>query len=177
MRRTERNEYVRRSAFEAFFRDHYIRLHNFVSLRVSSDNVDETVSSTFIVAWRKFSTAKEPNLPWLFQIASYEIKNHYRVHGRAPYVVSLDTPDEFEARDIPDFDGAYVRSALATLSSSDQELVQLIHWDELTREEAARFLGVSVNALNVRYFRALSRLEQLIGPRTDVPTNKEPKNG
>jgi DNA-directed RNA polymerase specialized sigma24 family protein len=41
----------------------------------------------------------------------------------------------------------------------------LVLWDELSREDIAQILDLSVNAVNVRYHRALQGLERSI----DIP--------
>jgi RNA polymerase sigma-70 factor (ECF subfamily) len=77
-----------------------------------------------------------------------------------------------------DFDGSMVRSAMATLSDSDQEILRLILWDELSRDDIAQILDLSVNAVNVRYHRALQKLERSnvipdhMKPIKDIPNDK-----
>lgn len=50
-----------------------------------------------------------------------------------------------------------VRSALATLSARDQEVLRLTEWDELTATEGAQVLGCSTPTFTVRLHRARRR--------------------
>ena len=152
--------------FEVLFRENYSKLVQYVARRVPSAQVDDLVASTFIVAWRKFDNAPEPPaLPWLFRIASYEISNHRRTERKWNNVVSLEVvaaPSMSASGAIDDVD---VVSALSRLSGTDQEILRLIHWDALTRAEAAEVLRLTPNALNVRYHRALRRLQDQMPPQ------------
>jgi RNA polymerase sigma-70 factor (ECF subfamily) len=74
-----------------------------------------------------------------------------------------------------DFDGAGVRSAMATLGASDQEILRLVLWEELPREDIALVLGLSINAVNVRYHRALQKFERsIVVPHHIYPVKEDP---
>jgi RNA polymerase sigma-70 factor (ECF subfamily) len=157
------------SDFELFFRANYAKLWRYVARRVPQSRADDVVSACFIVAWEKFSTIDSPSLAWLVRVASYQIANNRRKHSRDRVnYISIVTELPEPTRD--DFDGSSVRSAIATLSQPHQEIVRLILWDEFTREEIAQILGLSVNAVNVRFHRALQKLERSIDlPRHNYP--------
>lgn len=165
----------KRSSFEAFFRANYDRVEQYVERRVAYSQVDDIVAATFVVAWRKFLTAEQPSLPWLFRIASFEVKSSGRTVRRQGSSIS---PDVLEAKtDTADgaFDSGPLRWAMAELSDMDQEILRLVHWDELSRLEIAEILGLAVSAVNMRYHRALSRLEQLLIPATHATPQGDPK--
>jgi RNA polymerase sigma-70 factor (ECF subfamily) len=154
-----------RNDFERFFRDNYSRLWQYVARRVPLSRADDVVSASFIVAWEKYSTIEAPSLPWLIRIASYEIANVRRKQARERRN-SISVVHEEMAEPILDvFDGSRVRSAMSTLNPSHQEILRLVLWDELSREDIAQILDLSVNAVNVRYHRALQGLERSI----DIP--------
>src|SRR5262245_38443702 len=54
-----------------------------------------------------------------------------------------------------------MRETMALLKPGDQEILWMRHFDGLTFQEAASVLGVTENAANVRYVRALRRLKDL----------------
>lgn len=56
---------------------------------------------------------------------------------------------------------------MAKLSPRDQEVLQLIGWEQLDQAAAARVLGCSVTAVKVRLHRARRRLAALL--RTTEP--------
>jgi RNA polymerase sigma-70 factor (ECF subfamily) len=146
--------------FEDFFRENYQRLFQYVARRVPNGHVDDVVAASFTVAWRKFEQATNPTLPWLLRIASYEISNHRRSLRKWKNVVSFEVVEEVLSMSTSsDFDGAEINAALDRLSGADREILRLIHWDSLTRAEAAEVLRLTPNATNVRYHRALRRLQ------------------
>jgi RNA polymerase sigma-70 factor (ECF subfamily) len=57
---------------------------------------------------------------------------------------------------------ALVRRALDGLKPADREIIELIDFDGLSAREAAKILGITENAANVRHFRALKRFRALI---------------
>jgi RNA polymerase sigma-70 factor (ECF subfamily) len=156
-----------RAKFELLFRDNYQWLRRYVARRTPESRVDDVVASSFIVAWNKFTTVADPSLPWLIRIASFELSNAERKARRATNDIGIEL-DNLPSLSDESFDGALVRRALANLDSSDQELLRLVHWDELGRSEIADVLGLTPNAVNVRYHRALKKLESELSTMNDT---------
>ncbi len=151
-----------RNDFETFFRDNYSKLWRYVARRVPTSRADDVVSASFIVAWEKYSTIDAPSLPWLIRIAGYEIANVRRKQAREKRnsisIIQVEMAEPI--RDV--FDGSRIRSVMATLSPSQQEILRLVLWDEVSRQDIAQILDLSVNAVNVRDHRALRKLERSI---------------
>jgi RNA polymerase sigma-70 factor, ECF subfamily len=159
--------------FEAFFRENYGAVWRYVSRRAPRALTDDIVSRTFVIAWQKYATLSAPALPWLIRIARFEVSNARRKLNReSKNTVSLVMvePAGFEERA---FDGEAVRSAMAKLNEQDCEVLRLVLWDELPRRDIARVLGVSVNAVNVRFHRALQRFEHVFLTSSTFPAPKE----
>jgi RNA polymerase sigma-70 factor (ECF subfamily) len=55
-----------------------------------------------------------------------------------------------------------IQEALNTLDPLDREVLALRHFEQLTRSEAARALGIEEAAAAKRYLRALKRLKELL---------------
>ena len=55
-----------------------------------------------------------------------------------------------------------MRRAIAQLSQNDQEILTLRFLEELTTEESAEILQISIAAVKTRTFRAVSRLNQIL---------------
>ena len=149
-----------RQPFEVFFRANYPRVYQYVGRRVPRSRVDEVVAATFVVAWKKFRSVDDPSLPWLFRVASFEVRSAGRAARRSSNTVSFDLVGDIAAPTQVEVDDTEMLAALDRLSVADREVLRLIHWDDLARQEAAEVLGVTVNTLNVRHHRALARLEQ-----------------
>jgi RNA polymerase sigma-70 factor (ECF subfamily) len=56
-----------------------------------------------------------------------------------------------------------LQEALNALDPSDREVLALRHFERLSREEAAREMGISEAATSKRYVRALGRLKGVLG--------------
>jgi RNA polymerase sigma-70 factor, ECF subfamily len=164
--------------FEVFFRENYSILWRYVARRVPQSRADDVVSASFIVAWGKYSLIEAPSLAWLISIANFEVANVRRKLSRERRNSIFIVHEEIAAPFRDDFDGSGVRRAMATLGDADQEILRLILWDELSREDIAQILDLSINAVNVRYHRALQKLERSIVvphhiyPVKDVPNDK-----
>jgi RNA polymerase sigma-70 factor (ECF subfamily) len=155
--------------FEDFFRENYQRLFQYVARRVPNAEVDDVVTASFTVAWRKFEQTTNRTLPWLIRIASYEVSNHRRSMRKWNNVVSIDVVgDHLSTSKSGAAAGVDIDAALGRLSETDQEILRLIHWDSLTRAEASEVLRLTPNATNVRYHRALRRLQD------QLPSNQRP---
>jgi RNA polymerase sigma-70 factor (ECF subfamily) len=149
---------IERERFEDFFRAHYDRLFQYVARRSPSARVDDVVAGTFVVAWKKF--------------AEVEMKNSARFARRHSRDVDLDAFHFLVAPEHESIDPGPVLEEIAKLSQADQEVLRLVHWEELTRDEVAMVLNLTVNATNVRYHRALARLELQLPPSPTYPPSE-----
>lgn len=57
-----------------------------------------------------------------------------------------------------------LQEALDGMEPMDREILVLRHFEELSNQETARVLGIDPSAASSRYFRALRRLKQILGP-------------
>lgn len=148
--------------FRAMFHATHPKVVAYARRRADNSVADDVVAETFLVAWRRrseLSTMDNP-LPWLYTVAGNQLRNQHRSANRHLRLVSKvagqipvdSTPVETD----PAID--VVRSALATLSFDDQEVLRLIAWEELTYQEAADTLGCSLDAVAQRIRRARQRL-------------------
>jgi RNA polymerase sigma-70 factor, ECF subfamily len=69
-------------------------------------------------------------------------------------------------------DDAAIR-ALNELSDSDQELLRLIAWEDLSPREAATALGVSVASFRVRLHRARNRFARAMSTTEVLPLEEQ----
>jgi RNA polymerase sigma factor (sigma-70 family) len=159
--------------FEAFYREHYDAISRYVARRVPASSHDEVVAATFVVAWRKFAEVSDPSLAWLYRVASFEVAHERRRIGRQPQQAELNDLHLIDSSPLEQvFD---VSRAFSQLSESDAELLRLVYWESLSRGEIAEVLDTSVNAVNVRYHRALERLEGAMSRLTNTSQNFNPQ--
>jgi DNA-directed RNA polymerase specialized sigma24 family protein len=163
----------RRERFEALFREHHRAVLAYVRRRVPPEVVDDIVSETFLVAWRRLERVGEPPLPWLLTVARNVAGTERRgaarrqrlwLKAQSGYVEGEDPPE-------PDLGGGPVLAALALLSERDREALTLVAWDGLTPAQAAGVLGESSVRFRQRLHRAGRRLRVQLAaePRPEEP--------
>lgn len=155
---------------DALFREIYDRYHRHVYAycrrRTGEDAVEDAVEDTFLVAWRKMDEIPlgEQTLPWLYGVAFRVLTHHWRSASRrkrlgqkiASFGVAAVSPPEDvvilrqESRQLLD--------ALATLNGTDQEILRLTAWEDLTHAEIAVTLGITVGAVRQRFYAAKRKL-------------------
>jgi RNA polymerase sigma-70 factor, ECF subfamily len=138
--------------FESIYEQHLEAVRAYVKRRAPADLVDDVVSETFLVCFRRIDDIPREPLPWLYGVARKLLANERRRRARtAPADSDLTwEPD-------PVGDGA-LAAAFAALSERDREVLRLVAWEGLTLGEAAEVLGCSALACRVRYHRAKTRL-------------------
>ena len=142
--------------FEEFYRLHFTALSRYVTRRLPASSHDEVIAAAFVVAWKKFATVERPSLPWLYRIAGLKVANERRRLGRIPKDVELSDVhliDKYALEDVMD-----ISSAFSKLNESDQDVLRLLFWEDLSRQEIAVVLDCSITTLNARIQRALERL-------------------
>lgn len=150
---------------ELFSRTHLPLLAYAVRRVADPADAADVVAETFLVAWRRLDDvpAGDAARPWLFGVARRVLANHYRGEHRRhaladrlrAELATLAEPDP-PATD-PD-EAPLVTRALQRLSDTDQELIRLVAWEQLSREQIAVAMGLSRPAIRVRLHRARARL-------------------
>lgn len=152
--------------FEAMYRAQYPAVRAYASALTSSLELDDVVADTFAVAWRK-----RDDLPaewvrgWLLGTVRNVIRNGHRRKRRVDrFVARLGwlQPGETTLDMTGAAELAVVRTALGSLSDSDQEVLVLAGWFELSSEELGVALDVSSNTAAVRLHRARARLRDAV---------------
>lgn len=131
----------------------------------------DVVAETYLVAWRRLDDvpAGDEAKPWLFGVARRVLANHHRGERRRvalagrlrEHLVEEVVPAVELAEEAP------VVRAMRRLPEDDQELLRLVAWEELAREEIAVVMGLSRATVRVRLHRARRRLEKLMDDLAD----------
>ncbi|WP_277212080.1 RNA polymerase sigma factor [Isoptericola croceus] len=141
--------------------EHHEQVTRFVARRVAPELVEDVVSESFLVAWRRLDDVPRDARPWLFGVARNVLATHLRTHGRwRALSVRLEQQPEPARQGADDVavDRADLRQAWELLSDGDREVIALVAWDGLTAVEAARVLGCRPTTFSVRLTRARKRL-------------------
>jgi RNA polymerase sigma-70 factor (ECF subfamily) len=157
----------------------------------------DVIQEAYLEAWSRLRAyLREPRMPffiWLRYLAGQKLitlhRHHFGVEMRDPAVeVSLQhgtLPGASSAALAAQLLGheprpseAAIRAemklrlqeALNSMEAVDREVLALRHFEQLSRAECAQLLGLSVDAISKRYFRALKRLKEIL---TSMPGGGE----
>lgn len=160
-----------RAAFTALLERHWAPLYRYLgSLAKDPAAAEDALQEAFISVWRSAAgfRGEAGGRTWLYTIARNAL---HRGRRRAPdQTEALTSLDELGAAAgwgdqssgdrvlaaLEDRDR--VRKAMRALSAEDNEVLLLVDVEELTAEEAARALEISVAAVKSRLHRARLRL-------------------
>jgi RNA polymerase sigma-70 factor (ECF subfamily) len=150
--------------FSTLFADTNLALLAYAVRRVSDPaDAADVVAETYLVAWRRIGDVPRGGgaRPWLFGVARRVLANLHRGERRRSTLADRLRASLVEVVPPPDAGprtGSDVEAALAGLDENDQEILRLVAWEELARDEIAVALGLSRNAVRVRLHRARRRL-------------------
>ncbi|KQY42849.1 RNA polymerase sigma factor [Cellulomonas sp. Root137] len=119
----------------------------------------DVVAETYLVAWRRLEDVPPADQarPWLFGVARRVLANYYRGERRR-HALADRLRDGLTDIAAPPADLSDVTVALERLGDDDRELLRLVAWEDLARDEIAVALGVSRATVRVRLHRARQRL-------------------
>jgi RNA polymerase sigma-70 factor, ECF subfamily len=155
--------------FEELFRSNYEAVLRYVTRRVAPDDVQDVVSETFIVAWRRRDELRGDPLPWLLGVARRVGANHLRGQARRGALGERLNAQPRETTEAGVDHSSAVALALAALPARDREALTLIAWDGLEHRVAASVMGCSTTAFTVRVHRARRRLERALSEDGQSP--------
>ncbi|WP_405770756.1 RNA polymerase sigma factor [Streptomyces sp. NBC_01538] len=178
-----------RARFEALARVVTVPLHRYLLRRADPDQVDDILSETLLVLWRRIGDVPgldperipEPDpdavLPWCYGVARGCLANARRADRRRRSLLErLTWTAAGAARETGDADHTALHAALAQLRALDREIVQLWAYEELTPSRIAEVTGLSANAVSIRLHRAkkklAARLERKTGARPGHETDE-----
>lgn len=148
--------------YERFFR----QVYGYCLRRTSPDRVDDVVAETFMVAWRRIDDVPEGDsaLPWLYGVAYRVLGSHFRGRSRqrrlAEKLISVGIEPVASTEDylVMSEESTQVLDAIARLKDTDQEILKLTVWEELSHAEIADALGIGVGAVKQRALVARKNL-------------------
>ena len=152
-------------------------LYGFVRRYVSdADAAVDVVQETFVSAWRSLDRfdARRPFPVWLRAIALNKCRDRARRLAVRRFILGETDDQSAEAQAQPDPEPfgeeklyptqrrVLVQRALDRLPPKLKEPLLLTYFDELTQQEAADLLGVTVKTIETRVYRARQRLAELL---------------
>lgn len=155
----------REARFTTLFDATYQALLGYAVRRVADPaDAADVVAETYLVAWRRLDDvpAGAQARPWLFGVARNVLANYYRGERRRT-VLALRLRETL-ATDVAEsaVESTAIGQAMARLGGDDRELLRLVAWEGLARDEIAMVLRVSRATVRVRLHRARRRLIALM---------------
>jgi RNA polymerase sigma-70 factor, ECF subfamily len=161
--------------FSELYQAHYEAVLRYARRRTDPETARDVVAEVFLVAWRRLGAVPaDPGQaePWLYGVARLVLANAERSRHRVQRVTARlgqqsrddQVPDPAQAVT----ERARLELALASLTSSDQELLRLVGWEELDLAGAALAMGCSRSTMAVRLHRARRRLERALSAADDT---------
>ncbi|BEP14439.1 hypothetical protein acdb102_27500 [Acidothermaceae bacterium B102] len=151
-----------RARFELVYGQTYPAVCGYV-LRRTADPADaaDVVAETYLILWRRLGELPEQADAklWLYGVARRVLANHRRSTQRST-ALTLRLVDDVvlpHAADHDPTDRARIGAAFHRLRPADRELLALVGWEGLRRDEIAETLGVSRSVVRLRLHRARQR--------------------
>lgn len=162
--------------FRAIYDTTYAPLSAYSRRRtVSRADADDVVAEVYLVAWRRLDDLPSGDaiLPWLYGVAWRVLSNQRRGFRRRDALATRLESDPTATPTTDPTDEAYqIRDALSHLSADEQEILRLHCWEDLSHQEIAAALDVSVNAATIRLHRARKALARELERKMRPPTGQ-----
>ncbi|MFJ9245040.1 RNA polymerase sigma factor [Streptomyces sp. NPDC101776] len=167
---------MRRARFEGLAHLVVEPLHRYLRRRTSADMVDDVLSETMLVLWRRLDdvpglgAGSDPEpppdpddvLPWCYGVARGCLANARRADDRRLRLMERlirsrqQSPEQAA-------DHGELHAALDALGALDREVVRLWAWEGLAPRQIAEATGLTSNAVSIRLRRAKARLADRLG--------------
>jgi RNA polymerase sigma-70 factor (ECF subfamily) len=152
--------------FEEVFSACYEPVYRYAVRRVAPEAVQDVVSDTFLVAWRRHGELRGEPLPWLLgiarRVASTQRRGSARRDALRERLRTEASPASAQTGDGAAGHDPRLALALASLGQRDREALMLVAWDGLDHRTAAAVMGCSTGSLTVRLHRARRRLARAL---------------
>ena len=152
-------------AFEPLYNKYYDLIFRFLLRRTDDETLAaDLCSQTFFKALAnigRFSWRGKPLAPWLYQIASNELKKHYR-NKKPVFVIEQDYIEASE--DLKDsweqlIESNKLNEVLYSLKEDEIRLIEMKYFEQLTFEEIALLTDCKLSAIKMRLYRLLAKLK------------------
>lgn len=151
-------------AFTASYREYLPLVSKYLYRRCNREEVEELASKVFEIAWAKRDQAEAGfELPWLYRIAGFVVANHRRTEQtKGRFLASFKSIDTAPAAEDIALADLALAEAWKKLSPEERSIISLASFDGLDSKQAAKSLGISPNAFNIRLSRARTKLKNLL---------------
>ena len=160
----------------ALYRTYGDELYGFALRRLNDPALaEEVVQDVILRAWRhadRFDPQRASERTWLFEIARNLTTDAFRRRSVRPMSAGADGMVEREQPGDPyaeAVDRWQIEAAIAALRPEHREVIQLVHFDGLSLEEAGARAGIPVGTVKSRCFYALRSLREILAESGVTP--------
>ena len=162
-------------AFESLIKKYQKQVHALAFRKVGDFQTAEDITQeTFLRVYQKLATLNDPAKfsAWLYAIVNHlciawHRKNGLQTEALQEIHISEIGADAYSryiavehAKTTAETQRDLIRKLLTRLKESDQEVITLYYFEEMTSSEIGTYLGVSENTIKSRLHRARQRLKQ-----------------
>jgi RNA polymerase sigma-70 factor (ECF subfamily) len=142
-------------------------LRRFIRRRVSDDHVsDDLLQETFVRVHRNVGAIQEADrlAAWVYQIARNVIHDHHRKSAKEAVALADDPIDEGDDRlsSLKSRAGEWLDEMIRQLPEAYQEAVRWSELDEISQQEVADRLGLSLSGAKSRIQRGRAMLKEIL---------------
>ena len=163
------------TAFTTLVRKYQKPVHALVWRKIGDFHIAEDITQdTFLKAYQKLATLKDPQsfAGWLYVIATNHCKTWLRKKRLQTQPLETTSSAELEKATYSEYvideneqtavevHREVVKQLLAKLQESERTVITLYYLGGMTYEEISKFLGVSVNSIKNRLYRARKHLKK-----------------
>ena len=160
-----------RAQFERLYREHAQAVFAYFARRSSFEDAKDATADVFAVAWRRFADVPNDDgqLPWLYGVSRNVLKDRSRSLRRRDRLAAKVASQPAEHAEGPEpqvvrsSEHESVLAAIEKLPAKDQEIIRLVEWEGLSREQVAEMMFVSRAAIDKRMARAYKKLARTLG--------------
>lgn len=153
-------------AFQALVARHHAGIHRYLARRVGADLADDLAAETFFAAFRqraRFDRSTDSARPWLFGIATNELRRHARREARQLAAFARTGVDPIAVEpDHRDPIGARLADALRGLRQEHRDVLFLSAVADLSHDEIGDALGVPVATVRTWLHRARTAAQRAL---------------
>lgn len=157
-----------KQAFGLLYQRYLTEIYRFVFYKTGTEQVAEDITEdTFIRTWERLITYYDNkrsinNLrAWLYQTANNLVIDYYRKQKPVPLLDKLTHSNEASPEEITEIKdiSQVLMESIRTLKPKFQQIIILRFINELSHEETASIMKISVSYSRVLQYRALKKLE------------------
>lgn len=154
----------RRAAFQDLYRLYVRPIFAFLYVRTRHRETSEDLTSAvFLKAFDRLDQFHGGSFrAWIYQIARTTLIDYQRGQRPASELVEVSAPPDAEAKIDRAMNLERIRSAIATLTDEQRDVILLRVWDELPYADIAQLLGRSEAACKTSFSRSVQQLKSLL---------------